>query len=150
MFKKEILIPFLLFALVTWGLPNLDKIVPLGPTIKVTLPLNGTGVLTFEESDVATRKTLTQEQLNVLLSEAPGSFRDWCKNHAPNGFFLIDDDSDLSLMPKWVQELRKEFDKAENKSLPFMFIVNGKSGYAGAVPKDTQSAIETAKKYEVK
>jgi len=109
-------------------------------TVNVPAPISvpGNHALLIEETD--DRGSWTPEQREIMLSNAPGSPRDFLTQHTtkePNGqpgFILLDQQDDVKLMPPWVQEgLQKFKDHQPPAKLPWAIFSNGKTGYEGQV-----------------
>lgn len=102
------------------------------------IPGEGLRVLVIEETN--DRASLKPEQLTALLSTVDGSMQAYCRSHAvADGFYLLDDDDDVSKMPRWVQDAWKR----PRTGLPWIIASNGRRGFEGILPDNVVDRLKT-------
>lgn len=123
--------------------PPVDPVGPVEPDgtpIAVSQP--GLRVLIIEETDAPSRAALNAGQRAIILGTAANSFRTFASKTAKAELVCADKDADFSRLPAvWV-----ELVKRPRKSVPWLTITNGKTGYEGPLPGDPTEAIAILKR----
>lgn len=101
-------------------------------------------LMVYESADLS---QLSESQKSVLYS---AKIREYLNAHCSQGadgktpdYRIIDQDTDVSGDSGWWQEAMKR----ERKSLPWLVISNGKTGFEGPLPKSVDEALVVLKKY---
>lgn len=127
----------------------------LGSSAAAPVRADGLRVLIVEET--ANRGLYPKTKRDVLQTTAPGSFRDYAAKHGapgPDGktpdVNYLDDDDSIDQMPAWwapvwEQRPREEEGQATGQ-LPWLVISNGRTGYVGPLPEESE-AIALIQKY---
>lgn len=101
-------------------------------------------LMVYESADLS---QLSESQKSVLYST---KIREYLNAKCSKGvdgktsdYRIIDQDTDVSGDSDWWQEVMKR----ERKSLPWLVISNGKTGFEGPLPKSVDEALAVLKKY---
>jgi hypothetical protein len=128
--------------LVTGKLPSLQW--NLFPSVA---PIQEPGfrvLMVYESADLS---QLSEAQKSVLYSTKIRQYLNAKCSKGADGktpdYRIIDQDTDVSGDANWWQEAMKR----ERKSLPWLVISNGKTGFEGPLPKSVDEALAVLKKY---
>lgn len=118
---------------------------PPGPA---PIPLSGLRVLILEET--SNRQSLPPSQVSVLTSgEIRGYLNTKCAKNAAGSpeYRVLDIDNNVSALEKHWQDAVDSYKKLPSKTLPWLIVSDGKTGYQGPLPVTVDETMTLLKKY---
>ena len=117
---------------------------PPAPSDEAPIKVPGFRVMLIYESEDLTKMPASQ-QLILYSKEVRDYLKAKCvENEVKTGeYYILDKDADVSSLPKYIQEAFAR----PKKSIPWMLISDGKTGYEGPLPANVTDTLKLLKKY---